>query len=217
MHKYYFGLDLGQNQDYSALSIIECVNNSVPSGIEYIKGFRPPQPDPAKNEYHLGHLERFDLGTSYSVVVNKVSTLFNSEPFKNISKLVIDATGVGDGIFDMFTAAGLKPVGIFFTGGNTVGKSNKFLTVPKRDLVFNLLAMFETDKLKIASQLSHANILVNELLNFRVKINEKTGHDSYEHWREKDHDDLLFSVAIATWFAKKKKPTARMVPRPKGL
>jgi hypothetical protein len=217
MFKYFFGLDLGQNQDYSALSIMECVNKSVPSGIDYIKGYRPPPADPAKNEYHLGHLERFDLGTSYMEVVKKVSAIFGKEPFKNHAKLIIDVTGVGDAIFDMFTAAGLKPIGVFFTGGNTAGRSKKFYTVPTRDLVFTLLALFERDRFKIAAGLSHANILVNELLNFRVKINEKTGHDSYSHWREKDHDDLLYATAVAVWYAQRQRPGARLLPKPKGF
>ena len=25
-------------------------------------------------------------------------------------------------------------------------------------------------------------------------------HDSYEHWRESDHDDLVLAVACAAWF-----------------
>jgi hypothetical protein len=37
-------------------------------------------------------------------------------------------------------------------------------------------------------------------LNFRVKIDPKTAHDSYSHWREADHDDLVFSVALTCWY-----------------
>jgi hypothetical protein len=32
-----------------------------------------------------------------------------------------------------------------------------------------------------------------------VKINISTAHDSYEAWREGDHDDLVLSVALACW------------------
>jgi hypothetical protein len=41
--------------------------------------------------------------------------------------------------------------------------------------------------------------LKKELLNFRRKINLKTAHDSYEHWRESDHDDLVLAAALACW------------------
>ena len=43
------------------------------------------------------------------------------------------------------------------------------------------------------------DVLVKELLNFRVKINISTAHDSYEAWREGDHDDLVLSVALSCW------------------
>jgi excisionase family DNA binding protein len=44
-----------------------------------------------------------------------------------------------------------------------------------------------------------ADVLMRELLAFRVKINLQTEHDSYEAWREKDHDDLVLAVALAVW------------------
>ncbi len=32
-----------------------------------------------------------------------------------------------------------------------------------------------------------------------MKIHVATAHDSYEAWREGDHDDLVLSVAMACW------------------
>lgn len=46
-----------------------------------------------------------------------------------------------------------------------------------------------------------ATKLVEEFLNFRVKINLNTGYDSYEAWREGIHDDLVLSVALACFTA----------------
>jgi hypothetical protein len=54
-------------------------------------------------------------------------------------------------------------------------------------------------QLKIADALPLKDTLVKELLNFRVKINISTAHDSYEAWREGDHDDLVLCVALACW------------------
>lgn len=34
-----------------------------------------------------------------------------------------------------------------------------------------------------------------------MKINLKTAHDSYEAWHEGVHDDLVLSVALASWTA----------------
>ena len=49
-----------------------------------------------------------------------------------------------------------------------------------------------------------AQVFREELINFRVKINLKTAHDSYEAWREGEHDDLVLSVALAAWFAERR-------------
>jgi hypothetical protein len=45
-----------------------------------------------------------------------------------------------------------------------------------------------------------AEVLKRELLSFRVKLDPRTAHDSYEHWREQDHDDLVLAVACAAWY-----------------
>jgi hypothetical protein len=60
--------------------------------------------------------------------------------------------------------------------------------------------MFQTSRLKIAAELPEAKTLINELLNFKVKINVKTAHDSYEAWREGVHDDLVLAVALSVWY-----------------
>jgi hypothetical protein len=52
-----------------------------------------------------------------------------------------------------------------------------------------------------------ASVLQAELLNFKVKIDPQTAHDSYSSWRESDHDDLVLSVALAAWFAENQKPS----------
>ena len=57
--------------------------------------------------------------------------------------------------------------------------------------------------MKIAAGLQHAQILKQELLNFRVKVNERTGNEQYEAWRENEHDDLVLATALACWYATK--------------
>lgn len=37
------------------------------------------------------------------------------------------------------------------------------------------------------------------LLDHRDPLPTKTAHDSYEAWREGDHDDLVIAVAMACW------------------
>jgi len=49
----------------------------------------------------------------------------------------------------------------------------------------------QSGHLKIAEELALAETLRKELPSFRIKVNISTAHESYEAWREGDHDDLV--------------------------
>jgi hypothetical protein len=72
----------------------------------------------------------------------------------------------------------------------------------------------QNGQLKIAEALQLAPVLRRELLNFKVKINIATGHDSYEAWREGDHDDLVLAVALACWCGERYMRKEDSLPRP---
>ena len=38
------------------------------------------------------------------------------------------------------------------------------------------------------------------------------GNDTYEAWRESDHDDLVLAAALATWFGEKRSPSILHLP-----
>jgi len=186
MYSFFLGLDLGQAQDYTALAVVEQ------------KTFRY---EPRPVEYHVRHLERPKLGTPYPAIVERVQDLMKSNQLLNRTALVVDETGVGAPVVDMFKKVGLRPVAITITGGNSVSAGGGGYHVPKRDLISTLQVLFQAGRLKVAAELPEARLLVEELLNFRVKINIKTAHDSYEAWREGMHDDLVLAVALACWYA----------------
>ncbi len=183
------GLDLGQAQDYTALSIIQVIDSE----------------EEAK-KHQLRYLERFPLGTHYTTISDKVAELMLNKLKVKDCELVVDATGVGKPVIEMLKGNGLKPISITITGGHEVngGKYEGF-NVPKRDLVSTLQILFQCQRLKIAQGLSHSNILVEELLNFKAKITAK-GNDTYEAWREGLHDDLVLSVALACWYGENTSP-----------
>jgi hypothetical protein len=169
-------------------------------------------------EYRIRHLQRFPLGTPYPEIARKVVDIMGS---LGGGILAIDATGVGAAVVDLFWEAGLTPYAITITGGRTptnkaedevkkkggayVSPSLRDVlswTVPKRDLVGVLAVGLQNHIIRISGSLPDARTLTDELLNFKVKINEKTAHDSYEAWREGVHDDLVLSVAIGLWVAR---------------
>jgi len=64
-----------------------------------------------------------------------------------------------------------------------------------------LIAIYQSERLKIAAGLVEGPTLIHELVNFRPKVNIATGNESFEAWRESIHDDLVLAVAMAVWFA----------------
>jgi hypothetical protein len=197
------GLDLGQAQDFTALAVVE----SRPTA--YVQDVTTQEP-----EYHLPmdsrvevigppyshevrYLEREPLGTKYTAVVAKTAGLLAKLPG---SLLVVDWTGVGRGVVDMFEQAGLQPYAVNITSGMAVTGGGRFWGVPKRDLVASLQVAFQAERLKIAKALPLADVFVKELLDFKVKITA-AANDTYGAWREGQHDDLVLAVALAVWLA----------------
>jgi hypothetical protein len=164
----------------------------------YFKG-----PLAADSPLFVRHLVRYPLGTKYGEIVSSVHSLLSREPFRGRirrTSLLADKTGVGAAVVDSFYQKGVYPIPISIHGGSAVTYETRGFRVPKRDLVASVQTLLQNGRLKIAPEMELAPVLRSELLNFRVKINPATAHDSYEHWREADHDDLVLAVALACWY-----------------
>jgi hypothetical protein len=118
---------------------------------------------------------------------------------------------VGPAVTDIFSKRGRTFKAVKIHGGDVESCEEGTYRVPKRNLVSALQAALQTGTLKIASSLKLAEVLREELLNFRVKIDLRTAHDSYEHWREGDHDDLVLAAAMAVWSVQTPQPTIIIV------
>lgn len=167
---FYIGLDLGQAQDYTALTVIEQIETE-----------KTDAQGRALDGYHLRHVERFELGTPYPNQVRRVEELMQTAPLRGCG-LVADQTGVGRAVVDLFREADLEPTGVTITGGSTVSRpSGTEWSVPKKELVSTVQSLLQTGRLKFAEGLPLAGVLTEELQNFRAKINAQTGHTSFEH------------------------------------
>src|SRR5262252_2433015 len=140
--RYLCGLDLGQSQDYTALVVAEQQNT-------------PPQPS-----YHLRHLERFPLGTTYPDIVSQVQRRFLQLPRQVERHLMVDGTGVGRAVVDLFTRALLHPEAVTITGGDKVTQDGQYWRVPKREMIGTLAVLLQTERLKVAHALPLAPTLV---------------------------------------------------------
>jgi hypothetical protein len=199
---FYVGLDLGQSADYTALAVMQ-------DGVK-----RNPETAKMEKYLHLRHLERYELGTLYPDIADAVTALlaapelspneFDGVRIKRTPpELVVDQTGVGPAVTDLLRKRGLRFRAVTITGGNETTYGGGSWHVPKRDIVGALEVPFHTGELQVAEDMKLWPTLKKELLNFRRKVNLKTGHDSYEHWRESDHDDLVLACALACWWARR--------------
>lgn len=188
--KYSVGVDLGQARDYTAIAIAERQECERLWAIRYLK--------------------RFELGTPYPDIVEELRFLMNQFPLLGDSILAVDATGVGRPVFDLLRQAklGARVTGISITGGDvvTTDRALSGYNVPKRDIVALLQLFLQQRRIKIAPMLREAQILLKELKDFRVRISDSTGHDSYGAWRSGEHDDLVLAAGIAVWFGNRTKP-----------
>jgi hypothetical protein len=196
------GLDLGQSADYSALSVVERHlggDEVPPDGVALEVGQRRP---PA---YHVRHLQRWQLHTPYPDIVRDVVAMMRHPAVgpPGVASLVVDYTGVGAPLVDLFLRAGLgrQLLACTITAGNDVTLPGPGeVHCPKRDLVSTLAVLLQSGRLKIAKGLPEATTLGQELAGFQVKISA-AGRDTYGAWREGAHDDLVLSVALACWAA----------------
>lgn len=210
---YYIGVDLGQSSDPSCLVII-AKSSQLP-----------------KASYEVVYIKRWPLKTEYRDVVKATATratrpelrpldcrpprdLFEEfgghTPIAPRPVLVIDATGVGRAIVELFAKENL-PVEFWpmvITGGNDPtedswgdGRGTRVLRTPKQELVGTMQALLGTDRLKISNRLDHAELLKQELRDFRVRIT-KAAHEVYAA-KEGAHDDLVLACAMPLWVAER--------------
>lgn len=185
------GLDLGKVQDPTALAILERRTRFHPERLRW------------QNHYGIRYLKRWPLGTNYSAIVSQVAELVKQLPAKVRPMLAVDETGVGKAVIEMVKAAQMKATisAILITSGSAVTFSDGSWHVPKKELVSVLQVLLQGHRLKVAD-LPERETLVKEFTNFKVKITT-AGNETFEAWRERDHDDLVLAVALACWLGER--------------
>lgn len=188
--KYVLAADLGQSNDPTAIAVINHrrVVHKPDNGFgKDVASF-----------YDVRHLARLPLGLSYVEQVAEVGRLLARPPLNTECELIIDETGVGRPVGDLFDTSGMRPTRVTITTGDkasSVGRQRWH--VPKGILISTLDARLHTGELRFAAELSEASAMGDELKDFRRKVSA-AGRYSYEA-RVGRHDDLVLAVAIGLW------------------
>jgi hypothetical protein len=186
----FFGLDLGKRHDPCALAVVERLHRFT--------GERDPATWELKSELYfvVRHCEVFRLGTPYLEVVRRMQQLpdcaqglpFAANPART---LVVDATAVGDPVFEALQAA--QPEGVrlaavsILSSGRPHPNASGHAAVSRRDLLNNLRLLMERELLRVAPPHSDGRLKDEMLL-----LTERSGPA---------HDDRALALALAVWQA----------------
>lgn len=195
--RFALAVDPGQSIDPTAICVVERVREPIPPeqggvGADLFQQLGPPI-------FHVRWLERLPLQTSYIVVVAHVANLLQHSPLRGNCRLILDRTGVGRPVADLFTHGGLDPVSVTITAGDQehVEADGSGWRVSKLQLISRLQAELHAGNLKIAKSLPEAAALASELSDFRVHFSD-AGFSSFGA-RVGKHDDLVLALSLALW------------------
>jgi len=197
------GLDIGKRQDYTALAVVER-EQWVPALSETGQDEMTLEKKPRPAIYHVRHLERLPLGTLYTAVAEYMQAFWpRVSRHHGRPVLLADRTGVGDVVVDLLRKVGLWPQPVLVHWGMEAAHwHGDSWHVPKAELVGRIAVLSEgaTPRLRLGERLPFAREVRRELQSFRADQNRQTGYISYEAYREQDHDDLVYALAMIAWW-----------------
>jgi hypothetical protein len=217
---YILGIDLGKMADYTALVIAEPHFDTI----DVTRHDRAGKPEYVKSApvYDLRHIERVPLRTRYTDAAAHVagivadlrqpvrvqtSTIPGFPVFEDRRPemaVILDYTGVGIAVAEIFLAAGIDCpiVLVTITSGGRVTWDEVGIHVPKADLVSVVQRCLQEERLRMPADDPASDLLARELSDFQAVIG-RTGHVSYgvvADWRDGQHDDLVLATALAAWW-----------------
>jgi hypothetical protein len=205
---YVAGVDLGQSNDPTAVCVLEWEKGILDGNSEWERhtctGTLPQKPG---QRLAVVHLERLQLGLAYPELVQIVKDMLARPPLDApTTALIIDETGVGRAVGDIFVQAGMRPQRVTITAGNEETAAHGFnrWSVAKTILISRLDAALHTGDLRIAQELRETGPLIEELKNFQRSVSA-AGRAIYGA-RVGMHDDLVLAVSLATWWATRPPP-----------
>jgi hypothetical protein len=198
------GLDLGQLTDFTAAAVIrrsvlidpatrlpERRSRTAGGGFLY--------------RFDAQAIKRYQLGTPYTTIVSHVVEQLRRPELGPKPRLVIDGSGVGVAVVEMFRTAlkrfpEIEVHSITITSGRGWSQVGRGMwNVAKVELTGAIREALESRRLKVPPQLGHSDLLKRELLDFKVRITA-AANETFAA-REGTHDDLVLAVALPVWLA----------------
>lgn len=216
MSQYIVAVDIAKRRDYTAIQIYR----DTP---ELIKGdARANSLD--KHFHHQDLVYQFKgQDMRYQDLAMHIVRLLSDKKVQNNNDLIVDGTGVGVAVVDIFRERGLNPIPIVATAGgsarpiysdigNILGngpalKGMKTVSewhVPKVEMVQAGQVAMEQHLVRIAPNVSHLEDFKEQLMGFKGRFNENTNYTKYDAEDDDVHDDFITCYLMAMWWARTK-------------
>ena len=190
--RYWYGVDLGQRRDYTAMAVLErrwhmaTVEEFIASaGLAYHGEWI----------YRVTRLERVALGTPYIDIAEWIKDEIEKVDPRLPSTLVLDGTGVGTAVVDYLRHRKLKAeiVNVIVTGGAGPGhrSDGRATYAPRADIMSKLQMAVEAGRFTIDRTCKQAPRLAEELKGLQLAGKPQEGDGK---------DDLAFALALAVWW-----------------
>jgi hypothetical protein len=197
------GVDPGGVSDYTAICAVHYVVEPLPEPFIVNHAGRTIKQRVCRT-FSVHGLTRLPLGLTMPQQADRLQAIRSARPQLRGADIAIDVTGLGSGFADVCSERGMRPlVRIVFSAGDTVNrlKADR-LSVPKLQLIGALDGAVQNGELQVAPSVSGADLLIREAENFKRAIT--AAGRSQVNARENEHDDLICSLSMACWWAKRR-------------
>ncbi|WP_438277986.1 hypothetical protein [Nitrobacter sp.] len=189
INEWVLAADIGQSNDPTAICVMQH---------QIVQHRNIDEITRISEHFDVRYLQRLPLGMNYVDQVVEVRRLLARPPLCDGCSFVIDNTGVGRAVGDLFDEAGMLPTKVSITAGNEQTRiDHQHWHVPKGILISTLDARLHLGELRIAADLMEAGPLKDEMKDFQRKVSA-AGRTQWEA-RVGKHDDLVLAVALALW------------------
>jgi hypothetical protein len=177
---YVLSVDPGQSNDPTAIAVIDWQVSGADKWT-FVRGSgRNLLYQDKQESFHVRHLERLPLGTSYVAIADHIEQMLRRDPLdQECVNVIVDNTGVGRAFADVLAKRRIKFTRITITAGNEATYAgDDHLHVAKIALISALDAALNCNDLKIAQALTESEALRSELKDFRRHISD-AGRSTY--------------------------------------
>jgi len=204
-------VDLAKKRDYTAIMVMKD-SPQIVLGHETLK-----QPNKVVHYYDIVYIAQ-QQGMRYHTIVQEIGELMQRATLVENADLIVDGTGVGEGVVEIMREQGLQPIPIITTNSGLVrevyadvaeifpgvpklrARTLKEIHVPKSDLVAAGQLLVQQERVRVAEKLKWAEEARRQFKSFRGKINERTKHKVYEAETEEEHDDIVICFLMGAWW-----------------